>query len=491
MYVTGGLCGLFRDDCGTGGSMDFAHAFARRLSVCVVLVFVVMFSFPASAGAGYASQTAAYQACQSSYTNTPYYYKPFSEICELTADANPTDPPGNLSYLNVDAAGNHYYFYWTGSAENACSSVAVVSGEFPGKLLNGYTFNTQTTDPVTGATVYCPMTFHAVSPPTQVPGCSSSSPGYCWRTNGSAGPSGSDLTSPQPANQWSTPANTVPFDVPPDNATTPTTPPPQMCGGGSCFNSASNQYCAVLGGAQECIAAPQSPGAQNCFTVGSGALCIGSPSPPLPPSSVIPNPQQQIQSSDTYNQADPNSGSNYQTGVTVYSTTPGSTSSGKGASDLGGSSSGSGSSNGSSPASSSSSGGSQDGVAGGSVCNLPPICTGDGVQCAVVYQTHDTRCNAAQIHTDLAGTQSAPTSGQHTFSEIDSGTVDIGQQVNNLDTSGFGYGTSCPFTDTSYSMGSSQSVVKLSAICQFGPWMAGLVLMLAGLKCADILGGRK
>ena len=120
------------------------------------------------------------------------------------------------------------------------------------------------------------------------------------------------------------------------------------------------------------------------------------------------------------------------------------------------------------------------------------LCTGDAVQCAVVYQTYDTRCNAAQINTDLAGTQTPPTSGAHTLSEVDQGTVDLGQQVNNLDTSGFGYGTACPFTDTSYSMGGSAGgVIKLSVICQFGGWMAGLVLMLAGLKCADILGGRK
>ena len=60
-----------------------------------------------------------------------------------------------------------------------------------------------------------------------------------------------------------------------------------------------------------------------------------------------------------------------------------------------------------------------------------------------------------------------------------------------LDTSGFGFSTSCPFQPVTFSIMGKAATISFQPVCDYGPWMRGLVLAFAAFTCALILGGQK
>lgn len=184
-------------------------------------------------------------------------------------------------------------------------------------------------------------------------------------------------------------------------STPPTTTPPKLCGGGSCYDTPTDTFCAVdSSGQQVCISGPDArkPGG-GCESTGAATVCAGSPppKPPAPPASPISDPPSEITGSDkfvTTTVTPPAAGSppgtpptstNSTTTVNTYA--PGGqaqnpTNSGQAEGDKG-------------PASSSSTGGNGDehgSASGGGDCNTPPICSGDAPTCMVVSQTWLNRC---------------------------------------------------------------------------------------------------
>lgn len=168
-------------------------------------------------------------------------------------------------------------------------------------------------------------------------------------------------------------------------------PVPRICGGGSCYDSASDQYCATSGGQQFCVSGSAGPSG-GCASSGGSTICVGNPAP-LPSSSAVPNPTTAIKSSDTYTTTSSSSASpDASSSVTanVYSNPGSSSTSGATSSDASPSSSSSPASSSSSPAKASSSDGS---ASGGGDCGTPTVCSGDAVACAVLRQTWMERCS--------------------------------------------------------------------------------------------------
>lgn len=235
----------------------------------------------------------------------------------------------------------------------------------------------------TSVTLSCTMKFTPAGPPTQNQWGS-------WHTLGSLTASGDTCdgsgTGPGawqqigPDGSKSTP-NPMPSDAPANQAAAP--PPNQSCGGGSCYDAANDRYCMVSGGAQTCISGSQARGGGGCSSVGESTLCAGSPapSPGAPPASPISDPTHEIKASDTWTQADKNTGQNQTITVNTYGSGSTSPSSGQKSGDTG-------------PASSSTAPTPGDGTSssGGGDCNAPPVVSGSGGMAAIAYQTWRTRC---------------------------------------------------------------------------------------------------
>lgn len=116
-------------------------------------------------------------------------------------------------------------------------------------------------------------------------------------------------------------------------------------------------------------------------------------------------------------------------------------------------------------------------------CVSPPSCSGDEVMCAVVRNTWAGKCATAG---DPSVTR--PVFGEHKADELDQGEVDVGD-TSQLDQAGFGWGGACPFTDLSIQFMGKTVSVSASPVCDYGPWMRAFILILAGLKCAEIMAG--
>jgi hypothetical protein len=116
-------------------------------------------------------------------------------------------------------------------------------------------------------------------------------------------------------------------------------------------------------------------------------------------------------------------------------------------------------------------------------CVAPPSCSGDVVMCAVVRNTWAGKCATAG---DPSVTR--PVFGEHKVAELDQPDVDVGD-TSQLDQTGFGWGGACPFTDLGIDFGGQHVGVSVAAVCEYGPWMRAFILILAGLKCAEIMAG--
>ncbi|MHA6203502.1 virulence factor TspB C-terminal domain-related protein [Dyella soli] len=433
-----------------------------RAVAALLLVLALSLFAPRSEATTYVTPAAAQAACIAQWNIfvAQNNGNAGDSSCILWNNSVVTQPVGFYG-ITGHCCGAGFTFQWnTGFVPpNQCSTAAPVSGAFSGQLAQGA--------PMCGGQPDgsgCAMTFTPDSPSFM------NRAGTMWATHGTYRPSGSQCT---------------PGAVGQGNAPPPAAAPARSCGGGSCYDSANKQFCAVDGsGAQVCVpgsAAASSNGA--CVSSSSATVCAGTPNapaPPAPPASPISDPPTQVQSSDKYTTSSPSTGT--QT-TTVNSYSPGQgLQSGKQSSDDG-------------PASSSTAPSKPGTYGGGADCNSPPMCTGDAVMCGIARQEWYAMCSAKagtdQLHKDLAGDGSTPPQGgTHTGTDLNGGSVDTGD-TSQLDASGFGWGTACPFNDLTIQIGGTTQTISFQPVCDYGVYMRGFVLLLAAFTCAGILGGFK
>ena len=378
----------------------------------------------------------------------------------------------------------HFLYTWTAPSSNPCNNIPSVHIDVPGKILEGYTFTQNAQDPSSGAWVACVMNFSPSGVPTQ-------DQNGKWTTYGSASSSGN----PAGAGNGDTPGTWVDGNGNPPVPAPPPVPqppvdnpaPPQTCGGGSCYDPNTDQYCGVGASGQFCL--PGSAARSNaggCVSSGDATLCGGASAPPIPPSSNVSDPSTQITNSDKTTQANPTTGAPVTVTINTYNVTPGASSSGQKAGDSGPSA----------PASSSSSGKASGSYGGGGDCNTPPVCSGDPVLCGASRSQWATTC---QLHTDLAGdgtgvTKLAADSTKYSLADV---TVQpgqgntVGDAANNgsYDQSGFGFDNQCPMTDLTVPVLSNSFDIPFSKGCIIGPWVRGVLLAFALFAAARITAG--
>lgn len=281
-------------------------------------------------------------------------------------------------------------------------------------------------------------------------------------------------------------------NVPPDGYKPPV-PTPDICGGGSCYDSASGQACAVSGGVQICIPVPTTPAQPGgCASGGGGAICVGNP-PPMPANPPIGNPTKDVRSSDDYsNQTiapDGTPGPVNNVTVNVYgqsSSVP--ISNGKGTSDIGsGSISTPGS--GTNPASGSTAAGNGNTSSGGGDCNSPPVCSGDQILCNSLSQEFATRCAFSLPASASSGSvdPAAPTASQVMTTDDGDGSGDVsGGAPYGLSTQSW-LSRTCPSFPTLELYGQSFDINN-PAFCDTLTWMSYLVVLTGFMVSIRILG---
>lgn len=119
-------------------------------------------------------------------------------------------------------------------------------------------------------------------------------------------------------------------------------------------------------------------------------------------------------------------------------------------------------------------------------CSSPmPACSGDAVLCSIAANTRAMKCKAG-------GDDDPPDNnpGSRKVQELIQPDIDLGD-TSRLDTSGFGWGTACPFNDLQVELGGQTVSVSVKPVCDYGPWMRAFILILAGLQSARIVAGLK
>lgn len=218
----------------------------------------------------------------------------------------------------------------------------------------------------------------------------------------------------------------------PPAAADPVPPLPKVCGGGSCYDPTSQQYCAATESGQVCVSSAAAASG-GCATTGASTLCAGT-IPPLPPKISVPDPATQLVGTDTYRVESGYGSSSQSTGfVTVnnYNTSGAAPSSGKGSGDTG-------------PDTTPQDSGDKTTASGGGSCTSPPLVEGNAAVAAVAQQVWLARCQG-----DGGSSNDADTSvpGISNISESGQGLVaDGGDIFSKLDFSGLaGGGTgTCP-----------------------------------------------
>lgn len=485
--------------------MDTFLSLARRLSALafgIVVGAVAMFASPSV----YAATAAQAQAnCQLEANSLGY-----GANCVVWTQAKNQSggDPNYYGYKVVwadgSAAGGWYGFTGAPPQPNPCASLAGFSEDFAyGKGQSLPTLPGQIKREVPdgnndGGFVACYGTFAASGTPTM--------DAYGWlhvhatlTWSGNAGTSdGATAGGDSYIGSNGAPMSPAPQTSPGQS--------PQLCGGGSCYDPNSNQFCGVSGGSQFCLPGnTASSAAGGCVAAGGSMLCGGSPSPPSPlgqSGSTITNPGTQIQSSDQYTQADGSTGALSKVTINTYAgpgatVSSGATSTSTAASNSSQLKTGPASSSTSAPASSSSASG--DSYGGGTDCNTPPVCRGDAVMCGETLQEWRTMCSA---HTDMQGVigdgKGPPTfaSDSTKYSQSDvwqqqstGNTTGDAANNGNYDSSGFGYGTTCPLQDLNIPFQNSSFVVPLSEGCVIGPWLRAVIIGFALFSAAVITAG--
>jgi hypothetical protein len=220
----------------------------------------------------------------------------------------------------------------------------------------------------------------------------------------------------------------------PPTAPDPTPPKPKVCQGGSCYDPATDQYCAAGDSGQVCVPARSGSGGGSCVTGGSTTLCAGSPAP-TPPNPPVSDPASQIAGSDNY--SDQRGGPSKpvsNTTVNNYNGTGSGAKNGAGQGDTGAPSTGTGDDGDKK----------DDGTSagGGGDCNTPPMVEGSPALGMIARQTWLLRCADAGQGSDdsdksVPGLDDIPEKpGDGTFKEV--------SMLDKIDQSGFGGGTQCP-----------------------------------------------
>lgn len=362
-----------------------------------------------------------------------------------------------------------------------------------GKVLQGYSVcqNMRAGDG-SGATVSCERSISPVSPPTLNPYSGQ------WETYVSVAPStglcGAGKSPDGTVYDGAGDATPVP-PAPVPSSDPP--PPPKTCGGGSCYDPASDQYCAVVGGSQVCVpgSSGRSPGGA-CASNDGGTVCSGSPSsppPPAPPKSPISDPASETNNIDHTTQADPVTGANSTVTTTTYSTPGTATQSGAKTGDY----QPAGSSSTGSPAGSTTGKGS---ASGGADCSAPPVCTGDPVNCMTASQVWSDRCKP-HLGEDDTGRPNWTKVADSDGDQYATTPTDVGQVIKTngdgtgasaadggtgqLDQSGFA-GNTCPLLPSFEVFGQVVSFDQ-DLFCSWLATIRGIMILVAAFVSARIL----
>jgi hypothetical protein len=271
----------------------------------------------------------------------------------------------------------------------------------------------------------------------------------------------------------------------------------------SCYNPYDDNFCAQSESGEWFCVPRKTPDPGGCISGATGAECLGKDGNPVPPP---PNPP--ISSGtppDTTNNYTINDGGNttYYTTNNYSGTSPGPSSSSPPSSSPGGNGSntnGNGNtgsngtdSNGNCPDGSKPTASGCSGTYRDDGCNTPPACFGDAVLCGIAVNTHKTACNAASgssVGSPPSGLDGDPTdnSGDPTSSAVSS-SVDLGDATGSLDGSGFGYSSSCPLQDVSFSVFGQSVDIPFADKCDKLAFLKYIVLALAYFMAAKIIAG--
>lgn len=122
---------------------------------------------------------------------------------------------------------------------------------------------------------------------------------------------------------------------------------------------------------------------------------------------------------------------------------------------------------------------------GGGTCDAPPACTGDSIQCNILFQTWSTRCAVTNLGDDGGGQNGDnPWDGK----TQEPGDTDVSQFISDevidgadfLDSSGMGLPRSCPQLDN-YSLNVFGSVIEIdfmSRFCGATSWVGPFMVLL-------------
>ena len=367
-----------------------------------------------------------------------------------------------------------------------CSALAPTKFPTGGSILTGYSICGSVADPASGGLVQCKINIVPLGPPTASQGSGG------MQTYVQSTPSGGQCNAGDPPGLKD--GSGAP--VPPAKAPTPVIPPanqdpPKLCGGTSCYDPKSNQYCATGDGGQVCVSAPSpgpAPSPGGCGTNGVTTLCAGNPEAPKPPANNVPDPPTQTRGHDDYTNIDPGTGQAGHTGVGSYSNS-GSTgvSSGQGPGDKG-------------PAPASTAGGAtgkkDDGTTagGGGDCSNPPQVGGSAALGMIATQQWRERCQLAGTFGDG---KTAPPEGTHpTSADVwqdgqpsGNATADAAN-AGHYDGAGMGFATTCPMEDKTIDLwGGKTLTIAFSKGCFVGDWIGFIVLAFATFAAARITMG--
>lgn len=331
------------------------------------------------------SQRAMAECSGETYSSAMAKCQAFVATAPLLACSVKPDPLGQFGGIVVAAFKSNgqlvqsWGFCGIVPPSNPCTDNAMnYTGLFPGKITNASSWckgNVPTGD---GGTTFCAQSFVPSGPPTQNQWGS-------WSTPGTLSASGSGCDAKGKSNEWTGPDGKPMQPAPPSpDVTPPKNPMPKTCGGGSCYDPATDTYTAVdANGNQISVPGSAARGSSgSCISSGDTTLCAGSPGAPKPPGDKVPDPSTAIRNSDNYTQADQNTGANQNVTVNTYTNQGGQGStSGQKPGDSG-------------PASSSSSPNPDKGnsASGGGDCGSPPVMGGDAALAMIARQQWLTRC---------------------------------------------------------------------------------------------------
>ncbi|RUL66814.1 hypothetical protein EKH79_03110 [Dyella dinghuensis] len=483
--------------------------------VTLIAFALFVFSFgvflpPSFGGVAYAQTTTYAQAMAAcvAWSKSENYATTPSATCE----GDQYNPPSTCSvglYLGAADVPEYAqkpgfintwnYSCTTVQQSNPCSGLtgSTVPGitVSPGQTL-GTIGQTWTQDPSSGGYVACPYNI-TYSNGGQ---CVVTSTGTCTvtATISYTGLTASSNESTSPA----TPVGTPEYDNSSGQLASPqpqtsSSAPPNICGGQSCFDPSTQQFCATDAGGQFCVPMSSADTSQGgCSSLAGSTICAGSPTPPSPvgtSGSQITSPPTQIAGQDNYPTGNVQGGGTGNIGVSVYNPPGGSSSSGSTSTSV--KTGGKTTSSGSGPASSSSSG-SSDSFGAGSDCNTPPVCSGDAVLCGISLQDWQSMCYQNNL---LVGNgQQPPTfqSDQTKYSQSNVWTTPTvgnttGDQANQgtYDASGFGYSTTCPLVDKTIPLMGGSFVFPFSQGCALGTTLYWVILACAYITAAIITAG--